>query len=192
MEQMTVAEYVTAEGAWRTDMFEAFLPAKVCQKILSVVVDTLSNKEDTLFWTTSPDVNFSTKSAFTLLTPQPPDPDEKLLKTVWSLPVPERVRCFLWQTCTGRIATNSLRFHRKVATNPFCPKCPGSPVTILHTLRDCPPATFFWLRQTGGMQQQDFFTLDQKSWLCSNLSSTDAVATGMPWPAFFSTALWLI
>ncbi|CAL1412749.1 unnamed protein product [Linum trigynum] len=192
VEQMTVADYVTADGTWRTDMFEALLPTEICQKILSVAVDTLSSEEDTLFWTASPDGKFSTKSAFNLITPQPQDPDEKLWRTIWRLPVPERVRVFMWQTCTGKIATNSLRFHRKVAASPCCPRCPGSPETILHTLRDCPPATFFWLRQTAGLHQQDFFTLDQGDWLSSNLLRTDTVATGMTWPAFFSTALWLI
>ncbi|CAL1407561.1 unnamed protein product [Linum trigynum] len=192
LEHAVVGDFVTSDGSWRTDLFSEILPVDIVQKILSVAVDTLSTEEDTLFWHTAPDGRFSTKSAYTLINQHQADPNEKLWKTIWQLPVPERVRSFVWLVCRGRIPTNSFRFSRKIAPNPSCQRCTGAPESILHLLRDCPPALFFWTRHVPSARQFSFFSTGQEDWLRSNLLSTDSLESGVTWAAFFSTSIWLL
>ncbi|CAL1362249.1 unnamed protein product [Linum trigynum] len=192
MEDAVVADFVTQEGAWRTDLYSDLLPQEVQMKILSTALDTISTENDTIFWNAASDGRFSAKTAYNLLNQHDADPDEKYWKIIWSLPVPERVRSFLWLTCLGRIATNQLRFCRKSAPNPDCVRCLGQPESILHALRDCPPALFFWSRHVPTAKQHSFFSAEQGDWLRENLSNSEAGPSGIPWAAFFGVATWCL
>ncbi|CAL1390513.1 unnamed protein product [Linum trigynum] len=192
IEGAVVADFVTQEGTWRTELFSDLLPQDVLQKILSTAVDNLSTEGDTMFWSASSDGKFSAKSAYSLLNQHTADPDEKHWKTIWQLPVPERVRNFMWVTLLGKIVTNLLRFSRKLAPNSDCVRCQGQPESILHILRDCPPALFFWTRHVPGPKQHTFFSADQHSWLRANLAHTDIGSLGMSWATFFSVAVWCL
>ncbi|CAL1393636.1 unnamed protein product [Linum trigynum] len=113
-------------------------------------------------------------------------------KIIWNLPAPERIRSFMWLVLLGKLVTNEERFHRKLALNPFCMRCNGSPETIVHILRDCSPAAFFWSRQIPGNKQAAFFGADQQTWLRDNLQNGECDGSRMCWAAFFSMAAWLI
>ncbi|CAL1377371.1 unnamed protein product [Linum trigynum] len=173
-------------------MFEDILPQGIQQKITGVAVDKLSSKEDTLFWTLSSTGRFTTKSAYQSLLPQEPDRDEKFWKIIWSLPMPERIRCFMWMVCLGRIATKALLFSRKSANSPHCVRCNGRAETVLHILRDCPSAANFWTRQVPITRQQRFFSADTSAWLRMNLAAGDDEHLGDGWAALFSIAAWLL
>ncbi|CAL1391746.1 unnamed protein product [Linum trigynum] len=192
LEGAKVADMVGEDGGWRRELFENYLPEDVVQKILSVAVDNDSEEEDRLLWSASANGNFTTKSAFHLLSRQQPDPDETTWKIIWKLPTPERVRCFMWQAFLDKLATNALRYSRRVADSPDCARCSGQPETTLHLLRDCPPAVFFWARHVPQQHHTYFFTCNLREWLRMNLTSSATAGNGVEWPAFFSTATWLI
>ncbi|CAL1358711.1 unnamed protein product [Linum trigynum] len=187
-----VADLVTEEGEWRTDMFEDILPQEIQQKITGVAVDKLSIEEDTLFWSLSSTGRFTTKTAYQSLLPQEVDRDEKYWKIIWSLPVPERIRCFMFLVCLGRIATNVLRFSWKSAASPYCVRCNGRAETVLHILRDCPPAVYFWTRQVPIANQQRFFSADTSGWLRMNFMEGECEKLGVSWETLFSIATWLL
>ncbi|CAL1360326.1 unnamed protein product [Linum trigynum] len=192
LEGVKVADMVGEDGCWKTELFVNLLPEEVTQRILSVAVDSASDEEDQLFWTASSDGRFTTKSAFSLLIQHQPDQDEGIWKIIWKLPTLERVRCFMWQAFLDRLATNVLRYSRRVADSPDCERCAGQPESVLHILRDCTPALFFWSRHVPLHQQASFFSCNQREWLSMNLKSGDSVGNGVEWPGFFSTAAWLI
>ncbi|CAL1407011.1 unnamed protein product [Linum trigynum] len=192
LEEAAVANFTGVDGSWRTELFSNLLPSEIHQKILSIAVGKLSQEEDRLFWSGTADGRFSTKSAFALLTQRPPDPSEKIWKTIWRLPVPERIRTFMWQTFLGKIVTNVLRYSRKIASSPCCDQCTNQPESILHILRDCPPALFFWSRHVPIQRQQNFFSDPQEDWLRKNLLEEELMASDISWPAFFSMAAWLL
>ncbi|CAL1402102.1 unnamed protein product [Linum trigynum] len=187
-----VADMVTEEGEWRIDLFEDLLPQRIQQKIVGVAVDKLSSEEDTLFWCLSSTGRFTAKTAYQHLLPQEPDPDANFWKIIWSLPVPERIRCFMWLVCLGRIATNALLFSRRIVAAPYCPRCNGQVESILHILRDCPPAAYFWIRQVPSSRQQAFFSADTVPWLKMNLKTDADKHLGVEWATFFSITAWLL
>ncbi|CAL1399133.1 unnamed protein product [Linum trigynum] len=176
----------------RTELFNTLLPMEIQHRITSIAVDTLSSGNDELFWAASADGHFLAKSAYSLQNQEFQDPDEKLWKTIWRLPTPKRIRTFMWTILLGKIATNSLRFARKCASNPFCSRCQGTLETILHILRDCPPARYFWNRQIPGADQGRFFSLDQDAWLRENIGKEASTDMGPSWGTFFCTAVWLM
>ncbi|CAL1355853.1 unnamed protein product [Linum trigynum] len=79
-----------------------------------------------------------------------------------------------------------------VAKNDSNAACIGQPETVLHALRDCSPASFFWSRRVPPSRQHSFFSSNLRDWLRENILSKDSMATGMDWSAFFCTACWLI
>ncbi|CAL1408401.1 unnamed protein product [Linum trigynum] len=187
-----IENFVEEDGTWRTELFEDLIPGDVFQKILSIGVDKMAAEDDTIFWSASSDGRFSAKSAYSLQNQRPPDPDEDVWKTIWSLPIPERIRSFMWMAFLGRLATKSLLHARKVTNNQNCACC-GHPIeSILHTLRDCTAARYFWLRHSPPSLLHNFFNLDGSNWLRDNLRSSEQLDSGMSWAAFFSVASWLI
>ncbi|CAL1400076.1 unnamed protein product [Linum trigynum] len=187
-----VADYVDEEGSWDIDRLEAWLPPEVLQKITANLVDPLSLEEDTILWTASSNGHFSTSPAYSLALPPRHDPNEKMWRTIWKLPVAERVRCFVWLVSLGRIATNALRYSRKCAESPMCLRCGNDEETILHFLRDCYPARFFWLRWIPQAEHQSFFSSSREDWVRDNILKEDVMESGMNWNSFFSTAVWCI
>ncbi|CAL1358629.1 unnamed protein product [Linum trigynum] len=192
LENARVADFVTEDGLWRTELFADLLPFEVLGKILSIVVDKLSVEEDTMFWSAAAYGRFSVKTAYSLLNQRSTDPDEKYWRILWRLPVLERVRSFMWMLLLDKVATKLLLFHRKVAENPFCLRCEGCPETALHILRDCPPPRLFWTRGVPGHQQHLFFNIGQGEWLRHNLSNDYTMDSSISWATFFSIAVWLI
>ncbi|CAL1353630.1 unnamed protein product [Linum trigynum] len=191
LEEM-VADLTNEDGMWCTERFAGLLPMDIQDKITSAAVDKFSTEKDTLFWTLSSNGKFSTKTAYESLLPLGTDSDAKFWKLIWSLPIPERVRCFVWLTCLGKLATNALRFSRKCAPSPNCARCNGQRETIIHILRDCPPASFLWTRHVPSNKQQRFFTSTTEDWLRLNLADVEEVSQGIPWSTFFSIAVWII
>ncbi|CAL1397034.1 unnamed protein product [Linum trigynum] len=187
-----IERFVEEDGTWQTELFEDLIPSDVFQKILSIGVDKMATEDDTIFWSASSDGRFSAKTAYSLQNQGTPDPDEDVWKIIWSLPVPERIRSFLWLAFLGRLASNSHLFSRKVTNNQSCGSC-GHPVeSILHILRDCTAARYFWLRHSPPGLQASFFYMDESDWLRGNLRNSEPLGSGMSWAAFFSVASWLL
>ncbi|CAL1373186.1 unnamed protein product [Linum trigynum] len=132
------------------------------------------------------------RMAYSLALPPRNDLNEKMWRGIWKLPVAERVRCFVWLVALGRIATNVLRYSRKCAESPMCHRCGNYEETILHLLRDCYPARFFWLRWIPQEEHQSFFSSSREDWFRDNILKEDVTDSGMNWNSFFSIAVWLI
>ncbi|KAK9042425.1 hypothetical protein V6N11_017499 [Hibiscus sabdariffa] len=57
---------------------------------------------------------------------------------IWSLPIAQRIRMFLWLVLRQHLMTNVERVHRGLSSDPSCLSCGCYNETILHILRDCP------------------------------------------------------
>ncbi|CAL1353594.1 unnamed protein product [Linum trigynum] len=185
-----VADFVDEEGRWKVEKFTNILPPEIQHQITAVAVDHMAAEDDTIFWQNTSDGKFSTKSAFCMLQHAPNHQDQRLWKNIWQLPVPERVRCFIWLVAHERISCNAQRMARHITQDPFCFRCATQIETALHIFRDCPPAAFLWARSVPSELQNEFFSLPFGQWLRWNLGKSDTAAMGMPWSAFFSIALW--
>ncbi|CAL1407041.1 unnamed protein product [Linum trigynum] len=190
--ELKVADCVDEEGRWLAHKFSEFLPMEIQQQITALAVDPLATSDDSLLWRPTSNGRFSTKSAYHLMMPSPQGGDHKLWKMLWNLPVPERIRCFMWLLVLGKISSNEAHCQRHLTTESDCYRCAGRVETILHIFRECPPATYFWTRVVASSDQPAFSSMSTQTWLRKNILSEDTSITGIPWNAFYSIAVWLL
>lgn len=56
---------------------------------------------------------------------------------IWKLPVPPKIRMFLWRACNGILPNKVELFRRRIADNPFCSRCESGVETNVHGLFEC-------------------------------------------------------
>ncbi|KAL2928004.1 hypothetical protein RDABS01_001753 [Bienertia sinuspersici] len=110
-------------------------------------------------------------------------------RLVWSLPVQQRIRVFLWLTTHNKILCNANRLKRHLTDDPRCPRCPDTEETLLHTLWGCPAAREVWRGMGGAARLGSFYQGDLQAWLTQNLEANGVIYTAN-WPIFFAITLW--
>ncbi|KAL5817649.1 hypothetical protein ACOSQ3_026027 [Xanthoceras sorbifolium] len=57
-----------------------------------------------------------------------------LWKYLWSLPIPSKIRIFVWKACNDILPTRKLLCSRKVIVSWLCPLCDLYPESVDHSL----------------------------------------------------------
>ncbi|GLT31655.1 hypothetical protein SLA2020_063760 [Shorea laevis] len=78
---------------------------------------------DSIYWKSFSTGEFSTMSAYELLTNSSLSPLAGCWSKVWSLIAPPKAKSLLWLMLHDRVLTNSARFARGIAQNDTCPRC---------------------------------------------------------------------
>ena len=55
-------------------------------------------------------------------------------KSIWRLKVPNKVKVFLWRTCSNALPTKVNLRKRKVLDSPMCDQCGCKVKDVLHTI----------------------------------------------------------
>lgn len=113
-------------------------------------VVTSPNVEDLLYWDNGPKGKFSIKSAICIIRKDNTKYEDIIWNTIWSTPIQQRIRTFLWLFCDDRLMGNLNRFKRKLTDSPACFVCGGAAESNLHILCDCPAAKS--VETYGGLQ----------------------------------------
>ena len=118
---------------------------------------------------TSADGQFTLKSAYSLIPPQPKDLMQDVWKRIWKLQVPQRLRMFVWLLTHGKVMTNSKRYKRGFITNPCCCWCHNMEEDLNHVFQSCPKAVAFWakLKETNHSSPSSHSTF--REWLVWNI-----------------------
>lgn len=69
---------------------------------------------------------------------------------LWDLPIPPRVRLFLWRACQDILPTRLSLFRRHIIDESLCPMCDGADESTMHALLYCPAARAIWLHGALG------------------------------------------
>ena len=93
---------------------------------------------------------------------------------VWKVSSLPKIKCFLWQCCHHSIPIQALLSKRGMDIPFLCPVCNNAPETIIHALRDCPKAQFFWSSFSLLFQSPLFFFYGSHlvGWLKLNCKSS--------------------
>ncbi|KAL4311507.1 hypothetical protein GQ457_01G027580 [Hibiscus cannabinus] len=87
------------------------------------------------------------------------------------MPVPQRLRVFLWVVCCQKLMTNLERCNCHIGLSSLCPSCFAADESIFHVLRDC--------------------HVSAKDWVLSNIrSQLSRKFRELPWPYLFISTLW--
>ena len=97
--------------------------------------------QDKLIWSNGRSGRFSVKSCYRVLQMHlsgVPTDETFLLKKIWSLKVPHKVRVHVWRICLGIVPIAEVLRRRQVDIQAFCCLCERESESILHTFIFCP------------------------------------------------------
>lgn len=109
-------------GHWKTNLIRPYLHEWAFKEVMGCRVAIPYAGEDRPCWGLSPVGEFTTKSAYRLLTGRR-ERGSKDWQVVWKWPGPQRVKCFIWMVLSGGLKTNSLRRRCGTAESDVCPIC---------------------------------------------------------------------
>ena len=92
-------------------------------------------------------------------------------KCLWSLKVPPKIRCFLWKSMHGAIATKANLFRKKSSPSPLCPLCFQSEETAEHLFLHCPWVAAVWHGGCLNLRLNGMSLNDWVGWLKETLLS---------------------
>ncbi|CAA0833902.1 Polynucleotidyl transferase- ribonuclease H-like superfamily protein [Striga hermonthica] len=183
-----VAAFVDPRGGWNWSSFAGLLPSSIVLRIAATMPPQANAGSDRLILGLTSHGNFSTKSAYSLLTDGASSAARPLWKLIWRLPIAQRVRHFTWLVARDRLLTNVERRRRHLAESAECACC-GEEESTLHVLRDCDAARVIWNQLVPAAVLGSFFAMDLSDWLWYNLTPVEAFPDPA-WPITFSYACW--
>lgn len=109
---------------------------------------------DKLIWTKTRNDLFSVRSAYHLATTwsfssnRGTSFDNSTLKCfwkkIWCIPVPHKIRHFVWRACRDALPMKNNLLKRKFIQEELCEGCNEAPETVGHALWSCPKAKEAW------------------------------------------------
>ena len=191
-----VCELLSPSFSWNTELIEEiFLPfeAESIKQIPLVRV----NKPDRLIWAQSPNGCFLVQSAYHMLVEESRKRAQRASSSsaqrwssfwnkLWSIQVPQKIRLFMWKTCSNILPICIKLFDRKIISNFSCSVYGEEAKTISHMFIDCPIALEVWSKYPLYMTLLQFGMcfVDWVKVILSNLSSLDI--------EIFFTLAWFI
>ncbi|KAK8556750.1 hypothetical protein V6N12_003145 [Hibiscus sabdariffa] len=135
-----------ADGNWNVSRLSELLDHAVVPHVLGVLSPSFDAARDRVAWRLTPTGAFTVASAYEGFLSPSWDVCDPKWSSIWSLPVVQRVRMFLWLVLRQRLMTNVERVRRGLSSDPSCSSCGCYSETILHILCDCPPV---WKRRNA-------------------------------------------
>ncbi|KAK8578841.1 hypothetical protein V6N12_069185 [Hibiscus sabdariffa] len=142
--QLHFEDMLHADGNWNVSRLSELLDHAVVPHVLGVLPPSFDAARDRVAWRLTPTGAFTVASAYEGFLSPSWDVCDPKWSSIWSLPVAQRVRMFLWLVLRQRLMTNVERVRRGLSSDPSCSSCGCYSETILHILRDCPPVRSFW------------------------------------------------
>jgi hypothetical protein len=109
--------------------------------------------QDKIIWAHTPTGTFSVRSAYHFLlnnhygdkpSPSNSSSSSGLWKKIWDLPIPPKIRHFLWRACREALPTKSNLRRQKILVDPVCNECQSSEEDILHVVWNSPVIQQVW------------------------------------------------
>ncbi|KAK8483579.1 hypothetical protein V6N11_047206 [Hibiscus sabdariffa] len=120
---------MTASRAWNVPLLLHIFPPTVAHHIFSIRCHEANDREDFCRWRWGPD--FSIKDAYERCVLHTLEPPSTHWKVIWSLPVTQRIRVFLWLSLRQKLLTNMERNRRGLTNNAGCLRC-GLDESVTH------------------------------------------------------------
>ncbi|KAL4359627.1 hypothetical protein AHAS_Ahas08G0096300 [Arachis hypogaea] len=175
-------DFLDVSGQWDVRKLQEVLPEDIVKRIVGISPPSPWKEADYLAWSSSPDGQFSIKSAYQNLM-ESQITTNRIFRLVWMWQGPERVKTFLWLVAHNAILTNAERRRRHLTMDGTCPRCQHHDESTIHVLRDCPYATSIWKRLIPPKGINSFFNTNLNDWLSLNLASNSS------WACLFGVAV---
>ncbi|KAE8678663.1 hypothetical protein F3Y22_tig00111402pilonHSYRG00056 [Hibiscus syriacus] len=110
-------------GSWDTSSLYSLLVPKAIPHVLGIFPPGTSPEDDVIVWRPSPTGRFSVASAYESLVSSAWEDCNPIWHLLYKLPIPERIRIFLWLVIKQRIMTNEERVRRGFVVDPSRLSC---------------------------------------------------------------------
>ncbi|XP_050290016.1 uncharacterized protein LOC126728194 [Quercus robur] len=142
-----VAKLLDSEkGEWRTEVIDTvFLPHEA--DIIKSIPISARLPPDKLIWSETPNGLFTVRSAYKmavnlLLSPNKgASSDASKLRSfwrrIWSIPVPYKIRHFMWHACRNALSKKDNLMRRKIVQDEVCEGCKEASESVFHVLWEC-------------------------------------------------------
>ncbi|KAL4285040.1 hypothetical protein GQ457_16G029350 [Hibiscus cannabinus] len=197
--QLHFTDMLHADGNWNVSRLSELLDQAVVPHVLGVLPPSFDDARDRVAWRLTPTGAFTVASAYEGFLSPSWDVCDPKWSSIWSLPVAQRVRMFLWLVLRQRLMTNVERVRRGLSSDPSCSSCGCYSETILHILRDCPLVRSFWKSIIPQVEHECFFgaSLDHWVWRRRNdfvftgecLPLSDIYRIGIVWASHFADSI---
>jgi hypothetical protein len=184
--------FVADSRMWNTNLiYQIFLPSEA-HDIVNIPL-TSSESDDFLFWSGERHGEYSVRSDHHLLC------NEKVLnqsglssslwdnlwKLIWKIPLPTRVRNFMWRLAHDIIPTRCTLRRRGVSLDVVCPLCFDKEESSQHLFMLCSFSQKVWFPSPHGILPPT--QMDLNVWILNWLSSKEPLAVQL-----FCVSLWKI
>ncbi|KAK9010241.1 hypothetical protein V6N11_036754 [Hibiscus sabdariffa] len=180
-------------GSWDWARLSQWLPHATLEKIAAVKPPQIGAGTDVPGWRWEKNRNFSVKSAYKLLDIAAPLNVHTSWAKIWKLPVPPRIRVFLWIAFHQRLLTNIERVRRHISSTEMCSTCQDTPESIDHVLRLCPKARHIWEAIVDQRNIHEFLSIPFSRWISQCVQDSARFGQGDAiWNTRFVVFCWLI
>ena len=142
-----------ANAEWRTEVIDTlFLPHKA--DVIKSIPISYRLPPDKLIWSETRNGLFTVRSAYKLAVTWSSPPNRctssaannlrRFWRRIWSIPVPHKIRHFMWRACCNALPMKDNLLRRKITQEELCKDCKGASETVGHVLWGCPKAKEAW------------------------------------------------
>ncbi|KAL4296041.1 hypothetical protein GQ457_12G028380 [Hibiscus cannabinus] len=181
---------LTANGDWDVAKLAQIFTEDALPYIIGVKSPSPQGGSDRCIWRWTNHHGFELKSAYDRCSPLILEETDPIWNQIWTLQVPQRIRCFLWLASRQKLMTNLHRCRRTLSDDPYCPICQEAEESIIHTFRDCERLQQVWRYIIPSSLAASFFSNPIKVWLRQNLCSNILFRNSIPWKIVFAAILW--
>ncbi|KAL4280973.1 hypothetical protein GQ457_03G007680 [Hibiscus cannabinus] len=187
-----VADMVSVSGDWDWSRISPLLPSEIRDSIAVVQPPRVGLGADAPEWRWTDTRQFTSSSAYSFLSDMVSGSSDNFWQKVWTLPIPQRIRKFLWITLHNRNLTNAERYRRHLALTAICDICDYHTEDMDHILRHCVTARGIWSRVIRPELLVAFLQIPFDEWFNCNLVSTSRPMYGERWKPRFAIYCWLL
>ncbi|KAL4272707.1 hypothetical protein GQ457_13G011180 [Hibiscus cannabinus] len=188
-----VTDMVDRYGFWDWNRMNQWFPQAALEMIAAAKPPRHGLGADVPGWRWEKNHSFSVRSAYKALVTSANVNGNAYWSKLWKIPVPQRVRVFMWLVFHQRIMTNVERTRRHLASSDLCVICCTEAETIEHALRSCSKARQAWESVVRPAKISTFLSLPFTDWILQCVTDVAGIGVGDDrWAARFSIFCWLI
>ncbi|KAK9042649.1 hypothetical protein V6N11_017716 [Hibiscus sabdariffa] len=182
-----------ADGNWNVSRLSELLDQAVVPHVLGVLPPSFDASCDTVAWRHTPTRAFSVATAYEGILCTSWDACDPKWSCIWSLPIAQRVRMFLWLVLRQHLMADVERVRRVLSPDPSCSSCGYYNEMILHILCDYHPMRSFWKSIIPQVDHDCFFGASLDHWIVKNIKTSRALGHNAPlWSSLFPSFLWQV
>ncbi|XP_060965331.1 uncharacterized protein LOC133034293 [Cannabis sativa] len=170
--QAFVSFFINDDSTWNTRKLQHYFPSYQVDRILTTPIDPASS--DSLIWGFHSSGILTVKSAYHLAcsldsvqVPSSSNPNPYLhwWKTLWSIPVPPKIKHFIWRAFHHILPCSLNLFLKRSLPHPTCSICGHDKESVSHALIGCTRGKSIWKSSTFKQFYLSYYRSDIKDFL---------------------------